>query len=57
MKPEDTCLTCAWLSPCKKKCFNPHFVVMSNDNILPCSPSLFCCVRFESKNDREKPAQ
>lgn len=49
-----SCSTCAWVSPCKTKCFNPHYILMSEDHVLPCDSKMFCCVRYESYDRTEK---
>lgn len=56
--PYDTCVSCAWLSPCKLKCFNPHYALMSGGStVLPCKAteySIYTCVYYENKVSREK---
>jgi hypothetical protein len=44
-----SCVTCAWLSHCGEKCFNPHYVVMSDNHVIPCKPEMFCCVNYENR--------
>jgi len=47
-----TCLSCAWISPCYQKCFNPYYINICENNVLPASPEIFCCIRYENKETR-----
>jgi len=49
-----SCAVCAWLSPCRTKCFNPHYIVMCGHNSLPIMPEMYGCYRYENKETRLK---
>lgn len=51
-----SCASCAWLSPCRTKCFNPYYINMCKHNNLPISPEGYGCSRYENKDDRTKNA-
>jgi hypothetical protein len=46
------CTNCAWISHCKEKCFNPRYVIMSENNMIPIQSNKFVCVHFEEKHTR-----
>lgn len=49
-----SCATCAWLSPCQTKCFNPYYIALCEHNSLPIRAEMHGCLRYENKETRLK---
>jgi len=50
----NSCESCAWLSHCGKRCWNPYYVLMSDTNYLPCDASMYACAKYENKSRTKK---
>lgn len=48
-----TCESCRFISHCHVKCFNPYYILMSENHCLPVQANKFFCVFYQGLDGKK----